>query len=251
MRLMQAYITALSIASFFPTLTSQTYNSNLFTYPTSLLSLVTTPNGTHQYQYPNGTPVNVGASSSFNPFDDLVLAEGYSVHLLGSTELTLYVPILFTAAVFETFYRTVFEYAASELWAAFRPSKRVSISVGQMQLVFQTTGSAPIPWHVVAAFAWNMWQAARRGFTAGYALDIVGGDGGGVTTVMLMAGNREENGVQQDYADTDGTDCDCSMTEFSELTTEENLDDYIDEFCKRHCRRGDRMRIRRRGRRWE
>ncbi|KAL8784375.1 MAG: hypothetical protein Q9195_009071, partial [Heterodermia aff. obscurata] len=140
--------------------------TNLFHPP---LTLTTLPNGTTQYQYPDGTPLNAGASSSFTPFP-LALTPNSTAHLL-SPHLTLHIPILFAATAFESLYRAVFEHAAAELWnsaTATTTSKRVAkIALGQLQLVFSSEGGGPLEWHVVAAFAWGMWQAAKRGFTAG------------------------------------------------------------------------------------
>ena len=98
-----------------------------------------------------------------------------------------------------------------------------------------------MPWHIVAAFAWSMWQAAKRGFTGGYELEIRGPGGGEVTGVVLVVG-EDAGGDGVRWGDGDGgtEDCDCSMTEASEMTTEENLDEYIDDFCKRRCRRDNK-----------
>ena len=230
MRFLQVY--TLAVIAFLPRLSIQTTDSDLFRYPLSLAELRTDRNGNSQYQYPNGTAINVGASSSFDPFENLTLAEGYSISVLGHTEITYYVPILTAAAIFETFYRSLFELALTNFWGNFGPSKNYIFRIGQLQLRF-FTDTGPIPWGIIAAFAWSMWQAARRGFTAGYMLQISSPEGA-KTSVMMMAGNNKEGTSShpiEDFVDDD--DCDCSGMD--ELTTDDTLDDYIDDICRRRC----------------
>lgn len=242
------------LIALFPTFTSQTYNNNLFDFPGSLIELVTTQHLTNQYQYPNGTPVNMGASSSFDPLENLTIAPGYRVRPFAAAAITIYVPVLWTATIFEAFYLTIFEHAAAEFWRDGRPTKQLVVSIGQLQLSFNANG-VPLSWNIIAAFAWNMWQAAKRGFTAGYTLEIESPDGG-KTMVTLRARSQPvvRDTVHQEYVEPepDPDSCDCSMTEFEDLTTDDNmdetLDDYIDDFCKRHCRRRERRRkLKRRG----
>lgn len=93
-----------------------------------------------------------------------------------------------------------------------------------------------------------MWQAAKRGFTAGYNIDIESPNGATMTVTMTASSQPvTRDGVRQEYVESelDPDSCDCSMTEFEDLTTDENLDDlddYIDDFCKRRCRREDGRR---------
>ena len=164
--------------------------------------------------------------------------------VMASPPLTFFVPILWTATIFEAFYLTIFEHAAAEFWRDLRPTKSLVVSIGQLQLSFSGNGS-PLSWNIIAAFAWNMWQAAKRGFTAGYNLQVEGPDGIKMTVAMTASSQpvvRDGMHVEHVESELDPDSCDCSMTEFEDLTTDENLDDYIDDFCKRHCRRRDRRR---------
>ena len=249
---MQPCISALIVL--FPAFTTQTYNNNLFNFPTSTADIVTTNGFLNQYQYPNGTPINPGASSSFNPFrnplNNITLPQGYQVNLLGGTDnpLTFFVPVLWTATIFEAFYLTLFERAAAAFWRDDGPTKSLVVSIGHLQISFMAHGGS-IAWNIIAAFAWNMWQAAKRGFTAGYIVDIESPNGVKMRVAMMASTQPvARDGVHQEHVEPelDPDSCDCSMTEFEDLTTDEtldeNLDDYIDDFCKRHCRRRDRRR---------
>ena len=147
----------------------------------------------------NGEPINRGASSSFIPWNSMVLADGWTVRLAGETDITQWVPIEWTAAPLENFYRRLFEIASVNFWTGSSPSTSFSLRLGDLSLFFMPIfSSVPIPWHVVAQFAWSMLDGARRGYTAGYSLrlqspqDRQGGPNNG-WFVVLLAGQGSDS----------------------------------------------------------
>ena len=50
------------------------------------------------------------------------------------------------------------------------------------------------------AFAWNMWQAARRGFTVGYQCYIKSPTGQSTLVVMSVSQQPMGDGIMQDFA---------------------------------------------------
>lgn len=143
-----------------------------------------------------GQPINVGASSSFVPWNSMQLSDGWTVRLAGESNITQWVPVEWTATQLEHFYQTIFLSASTNFWSATSPSpsSAFSLRIGGLNLFFSPLfTSASLPWHVIAQFAWAMLDAARRGYTAGYSLrmqspaDSQGGSNSG-WMVILLAG---------------------------------------------------------------
>ena len=115
----------------------------------------------------------MGASSSFVPWNSIRLSDGWTVRVDGETNITQWVPVEWTATHLENFYQSAFEIASTNFWSGTSPSSTFSLRLGALTLFFTPLfTSTPVPWHVIAQFTWAMLDAARRGYTAGYAVSL-------------------------------------------------------------------------------
>ena len=113
--------------------------------------------------------VNEGASSSKWPFGAETFPRGWIA--LPFMETGNIVPIELTATVLEDFYQLLFEKATENFWTndPFAPGHGFGIANTALQLIFSFYASVePLPWHIIAVFAFNMLEATRRGYTGFY-----------------------------------------------------------------------------------
>ncbi|MCJ1458324.1 hypothetical protein MMC28_008695 [Mycoblastus sanguinarius] len=132
--------------------------------------------------------VNEGASSSHSVFGTLSLPNGWIAYPF--TESQALLPIEITAPILEEFYQAIFEQAARAFWGSdiYTPQTEFRLLYQQLQLVFLfSAGLPPIPWHIIAAFAFDMLQATKRGYTCAYTGRIQS-PGGKLYLIVLNAG---------------------------------------------------------------
>ena len=121
----------------------------------------------------DGEPINQGASSSFQPWDSMPLSDGWTVSLRSEQDITYWVPVGYSAANLENFWQRVFEATSAQFWSGASPSSSFQICMGALTLfIMPTFTTTPLPWHVVAQFAWAMLNAAKRGYTAGFSVRL-------------------------------------------------------------------------------
>ena len=179
----------------------------------------------------DGEPINQGASSSFSPWNSMVLSDGWTVHVSGESDITQWVPIEWTAAPLENFYQRLFEIASHNFWASSAPSSTFAFRQGALNLYFLPIfSSVPVPWHVIAQFAWAMLAGARRGYTAGFNVrlqspqDKQSGPNNGWSAILLARPGSDSQELQG--GDSSPPDAQSSGSESDEEAP-----------CKRHCPR--------------
>lgn len=117
--------------------------------------------------------VNAGASSSWSPFHfySRTLTDGWRIRLRAESDITNYVPIAPSAHYLEQFYQAVYDKAILRFMNADAPTSLI-VRLGALSLTL-SVGSVPVPWHILALFAKNMLDAAKRGYVAGYSVTIM------------------------------------------------------------------------------
>ncbi len=104
----------------------------------------------------------------FSPLE-LGLPTGWVAYPFQETQAIL--PMRLAASALEELYYTVFEEAAAGFWGPdlYSSDSSFDVTLGVLQLSFTLVfGQPPIPWQVVAAFAFNMFGATQRGYTSGF-----------------------------------------------------------------------------------
>ena len=116
---------------------------------------------------------DAGASSSWSPFYfySRTLTGGWTIHLRAESDITNYVPTGPSASALEPFYQAVYDKAISNAMNSEPPSS-LNLRLGALSLTLSAE-SVPLPWHILALFAQNMLNAARRGYVAGYSVTIL------------------------------------------------------------------------------
>ena len=121
-----------------------------------------------------GLLINQGASSSFQPWNTMALGQGWTVEIEDQSDITQWVPVGTSAVHLENFWQSTFEQCSQRFWSNARQSRRHSLESGALHFLIEpmSTSTMQIPWIVMTQFAWNMLQAARRGYTAGFTVRI-------------------------------------------------------------------------------
>lgn len=148
---------------------------------------------------PRGNAVDAGASSSFSPFYyySRTLTDGWTIRLRRESDLTIFVPIQTSAVHLVDLYNAIFQSASDKIMALAPPVVSCILRLGQPELLVSGR-SVPVPWTSIALFAANMLYAARRGYTAGYSVELVPPgetsiDSPTAAQITLVVGNAAQN----------------------------------------------------------